>query len=231
MAVPSTSTRAPAPADLAPAPAGLAPAERLRGLEGLAARARPVTLAGEQLLPVAPALAGLLPGGGLRRGSTVAVSGSTSLALGLVAAASQAGSWCAAVGLPSLGLVAAAELGLDLSRLALVAAPGPAWPTVTAALVDALDLVLVAAPRRVRLADARRLAARARERGAVLVPVGGSWPQPDVLLEVDEGRWEGLGLGHGHLRRRRVTVVSAGRGAAARPRRAELWLPSLEPAP
>jgi len=218
--VPSTSTRT-----------DLAPAERLRGLEGLAARARPVTLAGEQLLPVAPALAGLLPGGGLRRGSTVAVSGSTSLALALVATASQAGSWCAAVGLPSLGLVAAAELGLDLSRLALVASPGPAWPTVAAALVDALDLVIVAAPRRVRLADARRLAARARERGAVLVPVGGSWPQPDVLLEVDEGRWEGLGSGHGHLRRRRVTVVSGGRGAAARPRRAGLWLPSLEPAP
>ncbi|MGH9177562.1 MAG: hypothetical protein ACRD0N_03275, partial [Acidimicrobiales bacterium] len=73
----------------------------------LAGRVQPVALAGERLLPVHPALAGLLPGGGLRRGSTVAVAGSTSLALALVAGPSGAGSWCAAVGVPSLGLVAA----------------------------------------------------------------------------------------------------------------------------
>ncbi|MDQ1393973.1 MAG: hypothetical protein QOF30_2950, partial [Acidimicrobiaceae bacterium] len=35
-------------------------------------------------------------------------TGATSLALALGAAASQAGSWCAAVGLPALGIVAAA---------------------------------------------------------------------------------------------------------------------------
>src|SRR5207248_1484699 len=38
-------------------------------------QARPVSLAGERTLPVLPALASLLPEGGLRRGSTVAVSG------------------------------------------------------------------------------------------------------------------------------------------------------------
>ncbi|MDQ3680666.1 MAG: hypothetical protein M3378_09035, partial [Actinomycetota bacterium] len=103
---------------------------------------RPVSLAGEQVLPVLPALQSLLPGGVLRRGSTVVVVGSTSLALALAAAPSAAGSWCAAVGLPSLGLVAVAELGVSLERLALVGAPGGSWPAVVAALVDALDVVV-----------------------------------------------------------------------------------------
>ena len=53
----------------------------------------------------------------------------------------------------------------------------------------------------------------------------GAWPC-DVTLSVAQGRWEGLGDGHGHLRRRRVRVEAEGRGRAARPRRAELWLPS-----
>ncbi|MDP9387216.1 MAG: hypothetical protein M3Q48_04630, partial [Actinomycetota bacterium] len=65
----------------------------MAALSELAGRARPVASADEQVLAVLPALAGLLPGGGLRRGSTVAVSGSTSLALALVAAPTAAGSW------------------------------------------------------------------------------------------------------------------------------------------
>lgn len=178
------------------------------------------------MLPVLPALEELLPGGGLRRGSTVAVTGGPSLALALLAGPSAAGSWCAAVGLPSLGLVAAAELGVVLARLALVPEPGREWASVVATMVDALDLVLVAPPARgVVPADARRLAGRCRERGTVLV-VSGPWEGAEVRLDVAEHRWEGLGQGHGHLRARRVTVVAEGRGAAARPRRAWLWLPA-----
>src|SRR5215216_851517 len=76
------------------------------------------TLADERLLPVVPALRPLLPGRGLRRGTTVTVSRSAALALALVAGASGAGSWMAAVGLPDLGIVAAAETGIALERLA-----------------------------------------------------------------------------------------------------------------
>ena len=47
-------------------------------------------------LPVHPALAEVLPGG-LRRGSTVAVSGSVSLLLAALGAASASGAWCALV--------------------------------------------------------------------------------------------------------------------------------------
>jgi hypothetical protein len=104
-------------------------------------------------------------------------------------------------------------------------------------MLDAFDLVLAwppAAGRAVRPADARRLAGRARERGAVLVVAGSgsgaaAWPEaPDVRLAVTRSEWHGLEKGHGRLRGRLVEVESGGRGASARRRRAELWLPAME---
>jgi hypothetical protein len=204
------------------------PRERLRELAG---RTGPVTLAEERTLPVVGPLQSLLPDGGLRRGSTVSVAASmaewngssTSLALQLVAAASAAGSWVAAVGVPALGAVAAAEAGVVLERLALVPRPGEQWATVTAALLDALDVVLVRPPHRLRQADARKLIARARERSAVLVPLG-PWEGADMRLEVAAARWHGLGQGDGHLQGCRMEVAATGRRAAARERRAVVWV-------
>ena len=200
----------------------------------LAERVRPVTLTREQRLPVLAAFEDLLPGGGLRRGTTVAVgsavgvSGATSLAMALVAEASRRGSWVAAVGLPSLGLVAADELGVALERLVLVAAPErDAWGGVIAALIDGFDLVILHVGRTgVRPTDARRLVARGRERGAVLLQLGSGWPEgADLQLQVTRSRWEGLADGHGHLQARKVRVVRGGRGEAAQPQRADFWLP------
>ena len=106
----------------------------ISGAAALAELIRPAGDADEQgvhrVLPVVPELSGLLPSRGLRRGSTVAVAigqqparrsssangliadpsaagGSTSLLLALLSAASQAGSWCAVVGVPALGALAA----------------------------------------------------------------------------------------------------------------------------
>jgi hypothetical protein len=202
-----------------------APGPELREIAG---RVAPVALAGEQLLPVVPALERLFPGQGMRRGTVVGVTGSVALALAVLAGPSQAGSWTAVVGLRELGALAAGELGVDLARCALVPEPGPTWPTVVAALLDAIDVVAVAPAGiggRVRAADARRLAARARERGAVLVVLG-AWPEgPDVTLSVAGVEWTGLGAGHGSLGGRRLSVVGSGRGAAARARRATVELP------
>ncbi|MEX5634340.1 DNA polymerase Y family protein [Parafrankia sp. FMc2] len=78
---------------------------------------------GERILPALPALARVLPSGGLRRGTTVGVSGSSSLLLTLLAAPSQAGSWCGLVGVRSLGMLAAVEAGVVPGRLAVVADP------------------------------------------------------------------------------------------------------------
>lgn len=205
-----------------------------RGDAGALARAAhlaaPVSLAGEQVLEVLPALREVLPAG-LTRGSVVRAEGAvaTSLALTLAAGPSQAGSWTGVVGLPSLGLQAAAELGVALERLLLVGAPAPGeWPTVVATLLDGVDVVLAAPPRTLRPADGRRLAARARERGAVLVLVGqGAEPEAELVVSA-EASWEGLEPGAGHLRARLVTLVVQGRRAAARPRRASVWLPDHE---
>ncbi len=199
------------------------------------ANARPVATADTRILEV-PGTLGTLLEGGVRRGSTLVIgspAGGVSLALALAAAASGEGGWTAAVGLPSLGLGAAAELGVGLERLALVPAPGERWPAVVAALLDGMDLLLLGLPAPVRSADARRLVARTRERGTVLVVLehsGSRWPEvPDFRLSVAGARWEGLGCGHGHLRRRRLDVLVRGRRAASRERHATLWLPG-EPA-
>jgi hypothetical protein len=144
-----------------------------------------------------------------------------------------------AVGLPDLGLAAAAEVGIDLTRLALVDAPAasagaPArWAEVVGALVGAFDLILLGPTHAVRLGDARRLAARARERGTTLLLAGlggpgngrRSWPEgPDLQLAVTGTTWQGLGQGHGYLRARQVHLEATGRRRAARPRSADLWL-------
>jgi hypothetical protein len=227
----------------------------------LAERARPLTLAAEQVLEVDPALAPVLPDLGLRCGTTVVVGGcgglgATSLVLALLARPSAKGRWCAVVGLPALGPVAAEELDVDLTHLALVPAPGRQWATVTAALLDGLDVVVVQPPQQVRPSDARRLMARARQRRAVLVVLAPSaelqanpavppdaagvprrlgqhvmsavWPGFDLCLAVTGGEWVGPGTGFGHLRSRRVDVTVWGRGAAARAAHHFLWLPAEE---
>jgi hypothetical protein len=174
-------------------------------------------------LPVSPALAEVLPNG-LRRGATVAVSGSVSLLLAALGAASSGGAWCALVGFPRISAEAAAEYGIDLSRLAIIPAAGSGWTTAVGALLDALDIVAARPPRLVP-GDVRRLAARARTREAVLMPYG-EWPGADVRLHATPGTWAGIGDGAGRLRARQVHVRAEGRGQAARPRATTLWLPA-----
>ncbi|GAB3159883.1 hypothetical protein GCM10027258_74080 [Amycolatopsis stemonae] len=203
-------------ADASEAPAGLAAIPGVR----TAAQLR----RDQDVLTVLPPLAGLLPGGGLRRGTTVAVAGATSLVLALVAAATRDGSWAAVTALPELGLAAAAELGVDLDRIALVPHPGAELTAVLSALVDGFDLVVLG-PVSVQPALARRLAARVRNRGAVLLTLG-PWPGADVELRVSGRRWHGLSAdGYGHLRARDVVATSRGRGSAARPLSVRLQLP------
>jgi hypothetical protein len=152
-------------------------------------------------------------------------SGATSLLLALLAEASRAGSWCAVVGLPTLGVAAAAELGIALDRLVLVPHPGPDWPTVVAALLDGFDIVVTAASVSISPAIASRLAARARQRGAVLMAYG-PWPSVDLTLQAVNPVWHGIEAGRGRLRGRQLSVVARGRGGAAAPRLTHMWLPS-----
>lgn len=175
-------------------------------------------------LPVPAELAGLLPEGALRRGTSLVVTGSTSLLLGLVARASQEGSWVAVVGLPAVGLLAAQQAGVVLDRLALVPRPGPDAATVLAALVDGVDVVVVGEDAVLVDADRRRVTARVRERGTVLLSTA-PWPGAQVVLQAEPVEWTGLGAGHGHLHRHRVAVTRSGRGGAARGACTEVLLP------
>lgn len=176
----------------------------------------------DDALPLPPPLRGLLPEGVLRRGATLRVSRSTALLLALLGEASRAGAWCASVGLPDLGVVAASDAGVDLDRFALVPAPGQSWSVAAAALLDAIDVVVLAPPERIPAQVARRLSARARERRAVLLVVGESWEGADAELTVVARTWEGVGPGHGHLRGRCLDVRSSGRRVGGRPRTAQL---------
>jgi len=195
-------------------------------------RVRPVSLAGERVLEVAGPLAALLPGAGLQRGITVSLSGaSISLALALAASVSATGCWVAAVGLGRLGMAAAEEAGVALERLLLVdPVPAGHWPAVVAALVEAVEVVLVGPPgASVSPSQARRVAARLREQGAVLVQVGWperAWPdRPELTLHARPLAWAGIGAGHGYLQAREVEISVGGRHGADRVRSRRFWLP------
>jgi len=159
----------------------------------------------------------------LDRGATLTVAGSTSLLLALLAEASATGSWVAMVGLPGVGVLAAAQLGLALERVVLVPDPGPDGPRVLAALLDGMDAVVVG---EVALTDSdrRRLSARARERSAVLLSTT-PWPGASVAIHATVSRWGGVGRGDGRLRDGMLAVSRFGRGAAARGWSGEVVIP------
>ncbi|HEV7788324.1 MAG TPA: hypothetical protein VGP05_04870 [Pseudonocardia sp.] len=179
---------------------------------------------GRTPFPVLEPLAPLLPGGGLRHGSVVAVQGSTALLLALLAAATAQGVWVAVIGVKDLGVLAAAEAGVVVRRLALVPRPGPDPAPVAAVLLDGMGLVALAGADRIPAGARRSLAARARQRGSVLLPLG-RWPGADVELTCRAEVWHGAEDGYGRLRSREVVVRAVGRGAAARPRTTRLLLP------
>jgi len=186
--------------------------DRIRGMQD-----------GVPRVPIAthPALADLVQ---LRTGGTYEVD-SASLALALVAAASQAGAWSAVVGAEDFGVEAAAEMGVDLTRTVLVPDPGELWLEVTAALVDVVTMVVLRAPAGVTERVAGRLGARLRKRSSALV-AWGHWPGAEASLSLRSSTWSGVARGHGRLRSRRV-VVDVRRGSAPS-RRADLWLPGMD---
>jgi hypothetical protein len=177
------------------------------------------------VLPVAAALAELLPRGGLARGSVVAVAEFGLLCLALAAAASAAGAWCALAGVPEAGLLAATGLGLDAERMLVIPDPGTAWQQVAASLLDGCEIVLLRPPAQAPAQLRRRLEAAVRRAGGVLL-VAGDWPGAQVCLRVRQQRWTGLGDGYGRLRACCAEVTAQGRGEAALPRTRWLWLPA-----
>lgn len=195
----------------------------------LVPRVAPSAPAREQVLPVHPALGAVLPEG-LPRGSVVVCEGpmAMSSALLVAAEATRRGAWLGVAGLPTLGVAAAGEVGVALERMVLVRDGGISGDEqraqVLATLIDGFDVVLLGGAARVRAGTARRLHARLRSRGAVVVIVGAPGAFSGDLRITAEATWLGLGAGHGSLRSRRVEVTVDGR-RVRRPRHLTLWAP------
>lgn len=191
---------------------------------------------GSGLLAVPAAVAALLPRGGLPAGGVVSIdtappaydrpparpaasgrapaatfgdSAATTLLLTLLAGGQQR--WTAVVGMPDLGVLAGAELGIDLDRLALIPDPGPDVLHVLSVLADGVEVIAVAPtvgwgpPARIKV-----LTARLRQRGAVLLVLG-PWPGADLVIRARHVAFRGIGRGHGRLQGREIAVTVSGR--------------------
>lgn len=227
-------------------------ADERAALSLLAQRLRPTALAREELLALAPPLAELIGTPGLGRGSTLVVeaapgvSGASSLALCLLAGPAAEGATCAVVGLPGLGLLAAAEFGVVLERLVVVPEPGRRSAAAVAALLEGFDVVLAGFPAGLPGATARRLSARAKERRSVLIVAGRgvgapsvsgparSWGEaPEARLVAVASTWHAAGAPCGApllglFADREVEVVARRRRAAPEEVRQRLLLPALK---
>lgn len=174
----------------------------------------------ESLLPMPETLAGQLPGA-LPRGSVAVLTGARSLPLGMVAAVTAAGGHAAIVGQPRAGLLAAVEMGADLSRLAVIPDPGADPVEVAAVLMDGMDLVVLnLGGRSVPAGRARAVTARARQKGCTLAVTDGDWQGASARLEAKVCGFEVVGAGRsdaptpgcGRIGRVRVAMRARGRG-------------------
>ncbi|QNI05825.1 hypothetical protein GAN17_05590 [Mycobacterium kubicae] len=120
----------------------------------------------------------------LPRGSVAVLAGAKSLVLQMVAAVTADGGHVAIVGQPAMGLLAAAEMGADLSRIAVIPDPGTDPVEVAAVLIDGMDLVVLGlGGRRVTHTRARAVVARARHKGCTLLVTDGDWEGAPTRLE------------------------------------------------
>jgi len=169
------------------------------------------------LLPLDPAFSSLLPEEGLQTGAAYTVSSSPSLVLALLSAASRKGLWCAVVGMPTLGVEAAAAFGIALPRLILVPDPGDRWLAATSALAEVVPLIAVHPSGRVRDTDVARLGARLRDRGSTLLVTdsspAGAWPQSEGTIRLHDQHWEGIGEGWGLIEGSTATVTARTRSS------------------
>lgn len=170
--------------------------------------------ASETLLPIPESLADTLPAG-LPRGTVAVASGARSLALGLAAAVTAAGGNAAIVGQPDVGLLAAAEMGADLSRLAVISDPGTDPVEIAAVLMDGMDLVVLGLRgRAVPPTRARAVTSRARHRGCTLLVADGDWPGASLRLQARVCGYEttaGAVPGSGRIGKVRLAVRAGGR--------------------
>ena len=164
-------------------------------------------------LPVPQLLAGALPDA-LPRGSVAVLSGARSLPVSMVAAVTAAGGNAAIVGQPDIGLLAAVEMGADLSRLAVIPDPGTDPVEVAAVLMDGMDLIVLAlGGRSVPVTRARAVVARAHQKGCTLLVTDGDWQGASIRLSARVCGYETTAdtPGFGRISKVRLEVCAEGR--------------------
>ncbi|MFV8053542.1 hypothetical protein [Mycobacterium sp. 48b] len=180
----------------------------------------------ESLLASPDALVETLPEGlptMLPRGSVAVAAGARSLSLGMVAAVTAAGGHAVIIGQPDVGLLAAVEMGADLSRLAVIPDPGADPVEVAAVLMDGMDLVVLGlGGRSVPPSRARVMVARARQKGCTLLVTDGDWQGASARLEARVSGYEVAGAGRdapmpgrGRISRVRLAMRARGRGTGS----------------
>ena len=131
------------------------------------------------------------------------VAGARSLPLSMVAAVTAKGGHAAIVGQPDVGLLAAVEMGADLSRIAVVPEPGGDPVEVAAVLMDGMDLVVLGlGGRTVPATRARAVVARARQKGCTLLVTDGEYQGASARLEATVCGYEITGQGRPGFGRR-----------------------------
>ena len=180
----------------------------VRSLQQRIASMQPARL--DRGLPTPSALRPLLPGGALRKGAPIAVQGSLQLTLALLSEASASGAWCGVIGVPRLGVEAAAQAGLTLERLVLIPEPGKHALAIAGMLSEVFTILVLCPEKPPSAGDAERLNARLRDHDTALV-VTNTWPRSDTALRVTASRWSGLGAGHGLLRTHELAVQATDR--------------------
>jgi len=203
--------------------------ERMAGKGGGSHRVTPpspeLSPGHDSLLPMPDRVSELLPGA-LPRGTVAVLSGARSLQLSMVAAVTAEGGHAAIIGQPDIGLLAAVEMGADLSRIAVIPEPGADPVEVAAVLMDGMDLVVLGlGGRSVPATRARAVVARARQRGCTLLVTDGDWQGASARLDAHVSGYEIAGgrdgaptPGCGRISRVRLAMRARGRGV--RPARA-----------
>lgn len=165
----------------------------------------------------------------LPRGTVAVLSGARSLPLSMVAAVTAQGGHAAIVGHPDIGLLAAVEMGADLSRIAVIPEPGADPVEVAAVLMDGMDLVVLGlGGRSVPTTRARAVVARARQKGCTLLVTDGDWQGASARLEARVCGYEISGLGggsrpgFGRISKVRMAFSVNGRAARGRSRLASV---------
>jgi hypothetical protein len=172
----------------------------------------------ESLLPLPETLGDILPAP-LPRGTVAVMSGARSLPLSMVAAVTAEGGHAAIVGQPDAGLLAAVEMGADLSRIAVIPNPGSDPVEVAAVLMDGMDMVVLGlGGRSVPATRARAVVARARQKGCTLLVTDGDWQGASARLDARVCGYEITGHarpGFGRIGKVQLTYSVSGRAGLA----------------